>query len=101
MWLCRFWDRQVGILNIIIHPGLQELHYLMFRHSLYKVIFLQAAIMFKTRPGSSQNVAVPVPEPAISIFQIILFIRESKNYIIYDVPAFSLSSYFYSSCRNF
>ena len=63
----------------------------------FSLIFIQAAIIFKTRPGSSRNVAVPVPELAISIFQIILFIRDSENYIIYDVLAFSLSSYFYSS----
>ena len=33
---------------------------MMFQHSLYQVIFIQAAVIFETGPGSSRHVAVPV-----------------------------------------
>ena len=70
MWLCRFPNRHVGFLNNIIHPGLQDLHYLydVPTLSINFVIFIQAAVIFETGPGSSRHVAVPVPAPAIHIF---------------------------------
>ena len=37
---------------------------MMFRHSLYQVTFIQAAVIFETGPGSSRHMAVRVLGPA-------------------------------------
>ena len=41
---------------------------MMFQHSLYQVIFIQAAVIFETGPGCSQHVAVPVSRTEIVHF---------------------------------
>jgi hypothetical protein len=71
MWLCRFRNRQVKILNNIIHPRFQELHYLCCSCilSINFVIFIQAAVIPENGPGGNRHVAVPVLEPAGKIFK--------------------------------
>ena len=51
---------------------------MMFRHSLYQVIFIQAAVIFETGPGCSRHVAVPVSGTGILHFMPTIM---SKMYI--------------------
>ena len=68
MWLCWFRNRQVGILNNIIHPGFQELHYLMFQHSLSMLLSIFKLPLFLK------------PDLAVAIMWLCQFgIREIEN----------------------
>ena len=62
---------------------------MMFRHSLYQVIFIQADIIFETGPGTSQHVAVPVLGPAGRNFKY-HYSSGITRITLFDVPAFSL-----------
>ena len=61
---------------------------MMFRHSLYQVIFIQAAVICKNGPGSSRHVTVPVPGMAGMNFKY-RYSSGNPRITLYDVPAFS------------